>query len=94
MSSDEFTHWVAYAGMEPFGYPMENYRMGVPTSALMGAIFATIPKAKGARRPKPPAPHEFYPQHKKREPELTKEQRDHIRNKRKTSPKKQPPKRK
>lgn len=72
---------MAYANIEPFGYPMENYRMGVPTSALMSAIYSTIPMPKGKRRPRAPTPSDFYPKQEKRDPELTAEQREHIRKK-------------
>ena len=72
---------MAYADVEPFGYPMDNYRMGVPTSALMSAIYATVPIPKGKRRPRAPKPTDFYPGKEAREPELTAEQREHIRKK-------------
>lgn len=81
MSSAEFTRWIAYANVEPFGYPMDNYRMGVPAAALVNAVHATIPVAKGRRRPKPIKASDFYPQQAKQEPDLTPEQRAHIRKK-------------
>lgn len=81
MSSTEFTDWIAYAGLEPFGYPMDNYRMGVPSAALVNSIRATIPLPRGKSRPKPVKPSDFYPQQARAEPELTPEQREHIRKK-------------
>ena len=29
MSSAEFVHWCAFFALEPWGYPAENWRMGV-----------------------------------------------------------------
>jgi len=81
MSSAEFTRWIAYSNIEPFGYPMDNFRMGVPTSSIVNAIRSTIPMEKGKSRPKPMKPSDFYPQSKAREPELTAEQKAHIRKK-------------
>lgn len=81
MSSAEFTQWIAYAEHEPFGYPMDNFRMGVPAAAVVNAVHATIPIAKGRRRPKPIKASDFYPHQAKREPDLTPEQRAHIRKK-------------
>jgi hypothetical protein len=82
MSSAEFTRWVAYAGLEPFGYPIEMYRMGLPASSLVNAIYATIPVPKGKARPKQLRPADFYPQQKKSEPELTPELQEALRKKR------------
>lgn len=81
MSSAEFTYWVKYAELEPFGYPMDNFRMGVPASAIVNAVHASIPLPKGRRRPKALKPSDFYPEAKRREPELTKEQKEHLRKK-------------
>ena len=78
LSSAELTRWIAYAGIEPFGYPMDNYRFGVATTTITNAIYSTIPIPKGKRRPKPLAPADFYPQRKKREPDLTPEQQAYI----------------
>lgn len=82
MDSAEFTRWIAYAGIEPFGYPLDNYRMGAVASAIVNAVYATIPVPKGKTRPKPLQPSDFYPQQKKREPELTPELREALRRKR------------
>jgi hypothetical protein len=80
MSSAEFTQWIAYANIEPFGYPMDNYRMGVPAAALVNSIRSTVPMDKG-KRPKPVKASDFYPQQAKAGPDLTPEQREHIRKK-------------
>lgn len=82
MSSAEFTRWIAYANHEPFGYPVENYRMGTSTASVVNAVHASIPVAKGKRRPKAKQASEYYPKQKKPEPDLTTEQREHIRKKR------------
>jgi hypothetical protein len=80
MSSAEFTRWIAYANLEPFGYPMDNYRMGVPSAAIVNTIRATVRMEKG-KRPKPVKASDFYPQQAKAEPDLTPEQRAHIKRK-------------
>lgn len=81
MSAAEFTDWIAYANLEPFGYPMDNYRMGVPTAAVVSAVRSTIPVSKGRPRPKPIKASDFYPRQAKAEPDLTPEQRTFIRKK-------------
>lgn len=78
MPSAEFTDWIAYSSIEHFGYPMDNYRMGVVASTVDNAINRSIAMPKGARRPKGRAVSDYYPEQKKREPELTKEQQQHI----------------
>ena len=85
MSSAEFTQWIAYSDFEPFGYPIERYDMGVITSQIVDAINRSIPIDKGKKRPKSPKPSDFYPKtaadSKKRGPDLTPAQREHIRKK-------------
>ena len=81
VSSSELTYWIAFSNIEPFGYPMDNYRMAVPAASIVGAIQSTIPLPKGKRRPKPPKPSDFYPAQKGKQPDLTPEQREHIRKK-------------
>lgn len=81
MSSAEFTRWIAYANVEPFGYPMDNYRMGVPAAAIVNSIRSTIPMPKGKPRPKAVKASDFYPKQAKAQPDLTPEQRAHIRKK-------------
>lgn len=81
ISSAEFTDWIAYANEEPFGYPVDNFRMGMSTASLVNTIRSTIPKVKGKPRPKAAKPSDFYPAQKKAGPDLTPEQRTHIRKK-------------
>lgn len=33
MSSHEFTYWIAYYSMEPFGYEIESWRAGMQAAA-------------------------------------------------------------
>ena len=81
MSSAEFTRWIAYANIEPFGYPMDNYRMGVPAAAIVNTVRSTIPMPKGKPRPKQVKATDFYPKQAKSGPDLTPEQLAHIRKK-------------
>lgn len=55
--------------------------MGVPAAAVVNAIRSSIPLQKGQRRPKPLQASSFYPEQKRREPDLTPEQKEHIRKK-------------
>jgi hypothetical protein len=82
VDSEALTKWMAYANLEPFGFPMDNFRMGVPASSLYNAIMATIPIAKGRRRPKQLKPEDFYPQMKGKNPSLTPQIQEHLRKKR------------
>lgn len=75
MTSAEFTGWKAYAKHEPFGYPMENFRMGEPAAAIVNAINGTV---KWKRKPRRSKPSDFHPQQDKPAPELTREQHQHI----------------
>lgn len=34
MSSDEFTHWIAYYSLEPFGQERDNIHAGIVASTL------------------------------------------------------------
>ena len=81
MTSAEFTQWLAYQSVEPYGYPMERWDSGLIVSQIVNAIYATIPIPKGKRRPKPLQPKDFMPQAKERGPELTPKQKAHIRKK-------------
>lgn len=56
--------------------------MGVPTAAIVNAVHASIPIEKGRRRSKAKQASDYYPQQKKPPPDLTLEQREHIRKKR------------
>jgi hypothetical protein len=60
---------------------MDNYRMGVPTAAIVNSVRSTIPMPKGKPRPKAIKASDFYPKQAKTEPDLTPEQRAHIRKK-------------
>ncbi len=78
MSSAEITMWKAYANHEPFGYPMDNFRMGVPAAEIMNTINGTV---NWKRKPRSRKASDLYPQQAKPPPALTAEQRDHIRRK-------------
>lgn len=54
MSSEEFTHWIAYFGMEPWGYDIETWRMGM----LCSTSANTAGPKKGG---KPWRPQDFIP---------------------------------
>jgi len=59
MSSAEFTHWIAFFSMEPWGYDVEMWQMGM--------ISATSANAAGPRKGgKAWRPDDFIP--KKHEP--------------------------
>lgn len=79
MSSAEFTEWLEYAKQEPFGYPMDNYRMGVPAALIANTINGTVGWKRKPRQWKAP---DLYPDQKKRQLDLTPEQREYIRKKR------------
>lgn len=79
MPSALFTRWKAYANHEPFGYQMDNFRMGVPAAAIANTINGTI---DWKRKPRKVKPSDFYPEQDKPAPELTPEQQAHIRKKR------------
>jgi hypothetical protein len=79
MPSALFTAWKAYAEIEPFGYPMDNYRMSVPAAQIVNTINGT---ANWKRKPRQLKPNDLCPDKKKRGPELTPEQQAHIRKKR------------
>lgn len=87
MSSVEFTRWIAFAEVEPFGYPMDNYRMGVPTAAIVNAVRCTVPMKKGAHRPVAQS-DDYLPAGKKRPPPLTKEQQEFVNRKKRGKRKK------
>jgi hypothetical protein len=50
----ELTRWMAYARVEPFGYGMDNFRMGV----LAATTANVAPRGKNAKALKP---SDFYP---------------------------------
>ncbi len=37
MSSEEFEHWIAFFKSEPWGYDVENWRMGMVASTVANA---------------------------------------------------------
>jgi hypothetical protein len=78
MSSAEFTKWKAYAAKHPFGYLMDNYRAFVPAAELMNTINSTV---KWKRKPRKWKASDLSPSEKKRAPDLTPEQQEHIRKK-------------
>lgn len=84
MSSAEFTRWIAYAGIEPFGYPVDNYRFGISTQEIVNAVRATIPVPKGGKRPPMLRAEQLYPSTKtaNQQPQLTDEQQEFLRKKR------------
>ncbi len=45
----EFVEWMAYCKVEPFGYDMDNWRMGVVASTIANCT----PRGPGAKRLKP-----------------------------------------
>lgn len=81
MSSAEFTNWKAYADLEPFGFEMDNYRMGVPAAFISNTINGTV---NWKRKPKRWKGADLYPGKKfATAPDLTAEQRAHIDSKKK-----------
>lgn len=67
MSSAQFTEWLAYASIEPFGYEIENYRAGV----IAATVANVAPRKKGAR---PLKVSDFYPSKSTKAPLLTAKQ--------------------
>lgn len=84
MSSAEFTRWIAYAGIEPFGYPIDNFRFGISTQEIVNSVRATIPVPKGGKRPPMLRAEQIYPTTKASgsQPKLTDEQQAFLRKKR------------
>jgi hypothetical protein len=58
MTSDEFTHWIAFFGLEPWGYDAEVWRMGMTCATTANAAG---PKKGG----KPWRPSDFIPKKRK-----------------------------
>lgn len=75
MSSREFTHWRAYYALEPFGFEIDNFRMG----QICSAVVNVAPRGKHA---KAVTPSMFYPTSKDSRAGLTPEQAEHLRKKR------------
>lgn len=74
MDSQEFTDWQAFFAIEPYGYPIDEWRCGMMTANIANAIRSTIPTKK---KLKPFKPSDFYPNQKPAE-ELTPRQRAYI----------------
>jgi hypothetical protein len=51
---DELIEWMAYARVEPFGFDVDNYRMG----AVASTVANVAPRPRGAKAMKP---SDFYP---------------------------------
>lgn len=80
MSSQEFTEWCAYTRIEPFGYEMDNWRAGMIAAEVINAIHRTIALPKGAKRPKPHKPSDFYPVIRTSDqPKLSRSQSEYLR---------------
>jgi hypothetical protein len=79
MSSKEFTDWQGYFAIEPYGYPIDEWRWGMLAANLCNAIRSTIPTKK---KLKPFKPSDFYPNQKPTD-DLTPAQRQYIERKRK-----------
>ena len=83
MSSAEFTDWIAYYRLEPFGYEIDNFRYGTQTAAIVNTVSATVPRERG-RRVKPLQASDYYPSTNagvKKEIPLTPAQKEFIRRK-------------
>lgn len=72
MSSAEFTRWIAYSHLEPFGFHVDNFRMG--------QIASTVFNVSRTKKTSPLAPAAFYPERKalKRKRELSKRQQEYV----------------
>jgi|GEM_PF-1840596 len=81
VNSEQFTEWQAYFQIEPFGFPVDEWRWGMLAANICNAVRSTIPLPKGARRPKMLKASDFFLTRK--ESDLTPEQQAHIERKRK-----------
>lgn len=68
MSPLEFAYWRDRSNHEPFGYDIDNYRMG--------AIAAAVVNVTKTRKADMVTPAHFYPNKSKRKPKLTRRQRE------------------
>jgi hypothetical protein len=57
---------------------MDNFRMGVPAALIANTINSTV---NWKRKPRQIKPSDLYPEQSKLPPDLTTEQREHIRKK-------------
>lgn len=62
MSSREFSEWMAFAELEPFGEERADLR-----SAIVAAVFANANRDR-KKRPRPFAPADFMPFREKAQP--------------------------
>lgn len=74
MSSLEFTYWRERFKREPFGYDIDNFRMGQICAAIVN-----VTRTSKADMTKP---SDFYPTSPKEKPELTDRQRAQLEKKR------------
>ena len=81
MSSSEFTDWVAYGLVEPYGHPIDQWRWASLTAHIVNAVRSTIPLAPGNKL-KAFKPEDFYPATNSGDG-LTDEQRAYLERKRK-----------
>lgn len=75
MTSAEFTLWRAYHKQFPFGYDIDNFRMG----SICSAVVNMAPRGKNA---KPVKPADFYPSQPKPKKALTQRQLEQLDKKR------------
>lgn len=82
MSSAEFTRWIAYSTKEPFGYHMDNFRMG--------QVAATVFNVSRRKNVSPASPSIFYPESKTLKPkrQLSKRQQEYVRKQSEREPRK------
>lgn len=70
MSPVEFAHWRALYQREPFGFDMDNFRMG--------QIAAAVVNVTRTRRKDMVTAADFYPTPPKRKPPLTERQQQEL----------------
>lgn len=75
VDSNEFTQWIAFYNKEPFGYHVENFRMGVIASTVANVA----PRKRGTKALKP---SDFYPARTQLKPQLTLRQQRELRKRR------------
>ncbi len=55
MSSEEFTEWIAFFTLEPFGSEVENWRAALPTAMIANTV------RDSKKKPQPFQPADFMP---------------------------------
>lgn len=78
MSSEEFTHWLAYQQWEPFGFEVDNFRAGSIASAVVNVVRGVAHGKKAVYT----TPTKFYPPARKAKRKLTPRQQEQLRKKR------------